>query len=112
MFLPVIIPILAFGFLLSDFNRNALQDAPLEAHYVREPARAVRGANLTSHEKPLWTEEYVVVKGDTLSKLASRKLGANTKANRDAIIALNPTLKQNPDLLIVGKVYRLPVRKT
>lgn len=56
--------------------------------------------------------QYVAVSGDTLSKLAGRFLGGNTRANRSAIIALNPSLKQNPNNVIVGKTYMIPPRGT
>lgn len=52
--------------------------------------------------------QYVALSGDTLSKMAARFLGGNTKANRDAIIRANPELKDNPDKIIVGKGYRIP----
>jgi nucleoid-associated protein YgaU len=52
--------------------------------------------------------QYVAQDGDSLSKMAGRFLGANTKANRDAIVRLNPSLKTNPDMIIVGKAYRIP----
>jgi nucleoid-associated protein YgaU len=40
--------------------------------------------------------------------MASQFLGANTSANRNAIIRLNPQLKANPDRIIVGQTYRIP----
>ncbi len=52
--------------------------------------------------------QYVAQPGDSLSRMAGRFLGANTKANRDAIIRLNPSLQQNPDRIIVGESYLLP----
>jgi nucleoid-associated protein YgaU len=52
--------------------------------------------------------EYKAQAGDSLSKIASRHLGANTKANRDAIIRVNPTLQANPDRIVEGRTYVLP----
>ncbi|HET6246131.1 MAG TPA: hypothetical protein VFE47_00385 [Tepidisphaeraceae bacterium] len=100
----IVIPLLAFGFLLSDFNNADTQPALLTHATVRHSTPTGRNARI-------WTQTHVAVKGDTVSKLAAHFLGANTKANRDAIIALNPSLQQNPNLLIVGKTYRLPIRK-
>ncbi len=57
---------------------------------------------------PAGPREYKAQEGDTLSKLAGRYLGANSKANRDAIIRLNPALQQNPDRIIVGRTYLIP----
>jgi LysM repeat protein len=52
---------------------------------------------------------YKAQAGDTLSKLAGRFMGGNTKANRDAIIAANPSLQKNPDVVVAGKTYIIPV---
>ncbi|HQY89616.1 MAG TPA: LysM peptidoglycan-binding domain-containing protein, partial [Tepidisphaeraceae bacterium] len=51
---------------------------------------------------------YVAVSGDTLNKLAGRLLGANTPANRAAIIALNPSLQNDPNRIIEGATYTIP----
>jgi nucleoid-associated protein YgaU len=40
--------------------------------------------------------------------MASRFLGGNTQANRQAIIDANPSLQDNPDRVIVGKTYAIP----
>lgn len=53
---------------------------------------------------------YVAIAGDTVSKLAGRYLGGNTKANRDAIIAMNASLKENPNNVTVGKTYMIPAK--
>ena len=53
--------------------------------------------------------EYKAQTGDSLSRLASRFLGGNTKANRDAIIRANASLQQNPDRIIEGRTYLIPV---
>src|SRR5450432_2837372 len=39
--------------------------------------------------------EYTAKSGDSVSKMAAKFYGSNTKANRDAIIRANPTLQQN-----------------
>lgn len=48
---------------------------------------------------------YTAQPGDTLSKLATVLLGADTKANRDLIEETNPSLKQDPDRLVAGQTY-------
>jgi phage tail protein X len=53
--------------------------------------------------------EYTVQSGDSLSKIASRMMGSNTKANREAIVRANPSLAANPDIVVVGKTYKIPV---
>jgi nucleoid-associated protein YgaU len=54
--------------------------------------------------------EYVAQPGDTLSKMAGRLMGENTKANRDAIVRANPSLKDDPNKIIAGKKYMIPLR--
>jgi nucleoid-associated protein YgaU len=51
---------------------------------------------------------YVAQSGDTVSKMASKFFGANTKANRDAIVHANPSLQKDANKVIVGKTYRIP----
>jgi nucleoid-associated protein YgaU len=51
---------------------------------------------------------YTAEPGDSLSRIAAKTLGANTKANRAAIIALNPSLKDNPNMIVVGHAYVIP----
>jgi LysM repeat protein len=55
---------------------------------------------------------YKAQEGDTLSKLAGRFMGGNTKANRDAIVKANPSLTKNPDIVVVGKTYIIPTGGT
>ena len=52
--------------------------------------------------------EYVAEAGDNLSKLATKMLGANNKANRDAIVKANASLQKNPDLIVEGRKYTIP----
>ena len=52
--------------------------------------------------------KYTVQAGDTLSRLAGRFLGGNTKANRDLIVKANPSLQSDPNKLIVGRAYNIP----
>ena len=56
--------------------------------------------------------EYKAQSGDSLSKLAVKFMGSNSKANRDAIIRVNPTLQQNPDKIVEGRTYVLPPAQT
>jgi nucleoid-associated protein YgaU len=65
------------------------------------------GANPPVPMSPL--REYKAQTGDSLSRIASRFLGANSKANRDAIIRANASLQQNPDKIVEGRTYLIPV---
>lgn len=51
---------------------------------------------------------YKAQPGDSLTKIAAKMYGSSSKANRDAIIAANPTLKDNPNRIIVGRTYSIP----
>jgi nucleoid-associated protein YgaU len=51
---------------------------------------------------------YTAEPGDSLSKIAARQMGANTKANRDAIVRANPSLAEDPNKIIVGQSYNIP----
>ncbi|MCC6423973.1 MAG: LysM peptidoglycan-binding domain-containing protein [Phycisphaerales bacterium] len=55
---------------------------------------------------------YKAEPGDTLSKMAGRFMGANTKANREAIIRANPSLQADPNLVVVGRTYMIPTSPT
>jgi hypothetical protein len=57
---------------------------------------------------PAGARQYKAEAGDSLSKMASKLLGGNTKGNRDAIVALNPSLQQNANMVIVGRTYAIP----
>jgi nucleoid-associated protein YgaU len=54
------------------------------------------------------TREHVAVAGDSVSKMAAKFLGQNTKANRDAIIKLNPSLQTDANKVVVGHTYLIP----
>lgn len=43
--------------------------------------------------------------GDSLGDLAERAYGTNTRVTRDALIAANPSLQRNPNLIVVGRTY-------
>lgn len=57
---------------------------------------------------PVGTREYIAEAGDNLHKIALKTMGASTKANRDAIVRLNPSLQQSADHIIVGQRYLVP----
>jgi LysM repeat protein len=86
---------------------NALQNA---AKQHGEELVPVGGSSKTTPSTPTQTgtKQYVAVEGDSLSKIAAKVFGSNTKANREAIIAVNPGLKSDPNKIIVGKTYNIP----
>jgi nucleoid-associated protein YgaU len=58
------------------------------------------------------TKTYTAESGDTLGKMASKAMGANNKANRDAILKANPPLAANPDKIVIGQKYNIPGQAT
>ena len=61
---------------------------------------------------PPGARQYKAGTGDTVSRLAARFLGGDSKANRDAIVAVNPTLQKNPDIIVLGRTYVIPAAPT
>jgi len=61
---------------------------------------------------PPGARQYKAGAGDTVSRLASRFLGSDSKANREAIVAVNPTLQKNPDIIVLGRTYVIPAAPT
>jgi hypothetical protein len=57
---------------------------------------------------PANSHPYKAEPGDNLPKIALKAMGASTKANRDAIVAANPSLQQNPNLIVAGRTYIIP----
>ncbi|HEX4053033.1 MAG TPA: LysM peptidoglycan-binding domain-containing protein [Tepidisphaeraceae bacterium] len=52
--------------------------------------------------------QYRAQAGDTVSRMAAKLLGTNSRANRQAIINANPSLRDDPDRVIVGQTYVIP----
>jgi nucleoid-associated protein YgaU len=78
----------------------------LETPYAADPTRGAQSAN--AHRPTAKPQEIQAVAGDTLSHLAAKYLGANTKANRDAIVKANASLASDPNKIIVGHTYVMP----
>jgi LysM repeat protein len=51
---------------------------------------------------------YEAQPGDSLGGIALKEMGSSCKANRDAIIAANPGLADNRDLIVAGRRYVIP----
>ncbi|HWE94825.1 MAG TPA: LysM peptidoglycan-binding domain-containing protein [Tepidisphaeraceae bacterium] len=98
-------------------------DSPIEriARDNREPLVPVPPRNNGQDHSPVppttddhpatGPRQYTAEAGDSVSRMALKLMGANTKTNREAIIAANATLKQNPNNVIVGKAYTIPAAK-
>jgi LysM repeat protein len=57
---------------------------------------------------PTGTRTYTAQPGDSLSKIAGKFLGSSGKSAQAAIVKLNPSLEENPNIIIVGHKYTIP----
>lgn len=55
--------------------------------------------------------DYKAMPGDTVSRIARKYYGSDSKANCALIIAANPSLKANPNKIVVGKTYVVPMKE-
>jgi nucleoid-associated protein YgaU len=83
-------------------------DGPGGIELIEAARRKGEELVLVSEARPAGMKQYKAQPGDTLNKMAARLMGANTKANRDAIIAANPSLKDDPNKIIAGRTYLIP----
>src|SRR5439155_25117049 len=77
-------------------------------HPQAKPADANASKPITLASLPPGSRPYKAEAGDSVSRIASKMMGGNTKANRDALIAANPTLQQNANMVIAGRTYVIP----
>lgn len=57
---------------------------------------------------PVQAREYVAKPGDSLSKIAARFYGRSTPESRALLVQANPSLKDNPNLILAGRTYLIP----
>jgi nucleoid-associated protein YgaU len=57
---------------------------------------------------PSALKTYKAQPGDSVSRMAAKLMGSSSRANVRAIIDANPSLKDDPDTVIIGKVYVIP----
>jgi len=84
--------------LIAKINENPVVIAP---EHPAVPAAAV-----------VTMKTYTAEAGDTLGKIASKAMGGNTKANRDAILKANAGLAANPNKVVIGDSYKIPTQST
>jgi nucleoid-associated protein YgaU len=56
--------------------------------------------------------KYKAEPGDTLARIAQKAYGSSAKPYREAILGANPSLKENPNLVIEGRTYVIPAIAT
>ena len=81
----------------------ATKPGPAPAGSTATPAVASTDAMV--HVDSSGEVKYAARDGDTVSQLAIALLGSDTKENRDAVIAANPSLRTDPDRVLVGQAY-------
>lgn len=92
------------------------QNDPMLARLSSEAARfgeavvpvGAAGTQAPTTTPPATGTRYKAEPGDTLSRIAAKFYGSAAKANLDAIVAANPSLKDNPNLIIEGRTYTIP----
>jgi nucleoid-associated protein YgaU len=77
----------------------AIGSSPAMMSVIEQPATARR------------QQEYKAMPGDTVSRIARKYYGSDSKANCTLIIAANPSLKANPNKIVVGKTYVVPMKE-
>ena len=94
--------------------RPAVEDGPVIADVGPAPAaepsvasEPVAAATPTVEREVI---EYVAKPGDSLSRIVADHLGRDTPANRAAVLALNPVLAADPDVVVAGRTYKVPAR--
>jgi len=98
-------------------NTQAVVNGPLPINDPLQQAAQQQGESLvpangqTNPVPPLMATSqrtYKAESGDSVSRMAAKLLGANTSRNRKAIIAANPSLQENPNMVVVGQDYMIP----
>ena len=92
----------------TDLQREAMKSneqivSPNGSPVGISPGPSVKTVVIATVGKQVKAEE-----GDTVSKLASRYMGANSRANREAIIKANPSMTPDGHLVFSGRTYTIP----
>ena len=97
----------------SDAARNDDESARPAAGPARPAGRGETRVAAPGDEAPAPSGpslEYTAQPGDTVRGLAANLLGGDTEANRRGIVGGNPSLRDNPDHLEVGRSYTIVAR--
>jgi hypothetical protein len=90
---------------------QAQRSVPASVEAAPAAAPAVPAQQADANPAPKWGAGeklgYTAVEGDTLSNVVGGLRGSDTKKNRDAVIAANPSLQADPDRVLAGKTYLL-----
>ena len=94
------------GFLDKLFDRKRNNSPGVATSGKPDFSNVVSGSSTGQPEAPVAGRTYVVVKGDTLSKIAEREYGDATRW-REIYQANRATIK-NPNLIYPGQKLRIP----
>ena len=61
------------------------------------------------HTEPAPQLKYTAAPGDTVTNMAGAFLGNDDKAHQDTIVNANSSLKGDPDHVVAGQAYKIPV---
>ncbi len=89
----------------------AAADVPTDSTVPAAPAEAATDVTTKS---PAVADvpkvvQYVAKPGDTVTTMAGAFLGSHDQAHQDTITNANPSLKVDPDHVVAGKKYTIPV---
>jgi nucleoid-associated protein YgaU len=89
-------------------DRHPEDFVPVDAYGQPDPTQIARPRDPTPAPPVAAPRQYTAQPGDSVSRMASRLLGSNTKANRDLIIRANPSLQGQGNVVVAGKSYVIP----
>jgi nucleoid-associated protein YgaU len=95
---------------ISEVPNRLIQDNPgdlVPVAPVRPPV-GVGGVLRPPAPPKINGKEVKAEEGDTVSKLAGKYMGGNTKANREAFIKANPSVTPDGHLVFAGRTYIIP----
>ena len=90
---------------------QTLPPAPLASSSNSAPAPTPRAdATTIAKSNDRQKGAYMALDGDTLSNVAAGLFGSDSKKNRDAVIAANPSLAADPDRVVAGQTYYIALQ--
>ena len=88
-------------------NDNILAHTEPVVILPQQPQQPQQPANTGAREN---MKAYTVEAGDSLGRIATKTMGKNTAANREAILKANPKLAENPNKINIGDSLNIPVQ--
>lgn len=92
---------------LTSSNNNTVSGLPV-APVMSNGITALPGPVAVADAGTAARRQHKAESGDTVSKMAYKYYGKNTKELRDLIVKANPSLQRSPDRIVVGQMYVIP----